>query len=372
MPLLALLLCLLLTAPAACATTHPASALRDDLTTAGLNPAIARSLTILARLPPERAFALCGASYRAADLAASLRALAATVAEATDPDHLAHLLQERFHFCPAGGEEGLFLTGYYEPEVRGSLAPDDRYRYPLYAPPPDLVSGNGQSGRLTEGRLRPYWSRGEIERDNLLAGLELVWLDDPLAAFVLHVQGSGRVRLPDGSRRAVRYAAKNGRPYRSIGRVLVEEGALSREEADLPAILAWLRANPDQKQRVLHHNESYIFFRWAEEADAPPLGSFGVELTAGRSLALDQKHYPPGIPAWLAGQKPVVDEAGKIVGWQTFGRLVFNQDSGSAIVGPGRADLFWGSDRYAEIAAGVTRHPAQFHLLLKKDLASAP
>jgi len=359
MPLLApLLLFLLLTATPAQA--NPQGPISDDLELAGLREAISQSLLILARQPPERVYTVCGDSYPVAALADSLRALAETVAEAGDSAALDRLLRERFHFCPAGGPEGLFLTGYYQPEVRGSLTPDQTFRYPLHAPPPDW------------DKRGPYPSRAEIEKNNLLAGLELVWLDDPLAAFVLHVQGSGRVRLPDGTVRAIRYAAKNNRPYRSIGRLLVDEGALTREEADLPAILAWLRANPDQQARVLRHNESYIFFRWAEGPETPPVGSFGVALTAGRSLALDQKYYPPGIPAWLAANKPIVDENGKIVGWQPFGRLVFNQDSGSAIVGPGRADLFWGSDRYAAIAAGVTRHPAQFHLLLKKDLASTP
>ncbi len=354
------------------AAVEPVLPMVDDLELAGLLNAAETSLRIMAGQREPRDFELCGQSYSLAQLRQGLQdftSAAAEAAEAADPGRLVAYVRENFQLCRSVGPRwsGMaFLTGYYEPEVAGSLERDEKYRYPLYTRPPDLVRIDGREGRLVAGKLQPYWSRAEIEEGDLLAGHELVYLADPLAAFVLHVQGSGRVRLPDGTRRPIRYGGKNGLEYRAIGRLLVDEGRLRANDADLPGILHYLRANPQEIRRVLHHNESYIFFRWGEVGAPGPLGSFGLPLTAGRSLAMDQRHYPPGAPAYLAGIKPQADSEGGIVGWQTFGRFVFNQDSGSAIRGPGRADLFWGGDRYAEIAAGVTRHPAELFLLLPK------
>ncbi|HET98346.1 MAG TPA: transglycosylase [Desulfurivibrio alkaliphilus] len=351
------------------ATAGPTWPLEDDLQLMGLVEAAENSRQIMARRDGTSVFELCGQSYTLDQLRQGLENFTAAARQAADAAELTAHVRENFRLCRSGGEErsGLaFLTGYYAPEVAGSLEPGPEFPYPLYSPPPDLTRIDGREGRLVEGRLQPYWSRAQIENGNLLAGHELVYLADPLDAFVLHVQGSGWVRFPDGTRRPLLYAAKSGREYRSIGRLLVSEGRLSREEADLPGILRYLRAHPEQLRRVLHHNESYIFFRWGKE-DAPgPLGSFGLPLTAGRSLAMDQTHYPPGVPAYLAGTKPLAEPDGTISGWQPFGRFVFNQDSGSAIVGRGRIDLFWGGDRSAEIAAGVTRHPAELFLLLPK------
>ncbi|MFH7320823.1 murein transglycosylase A [Desulfurivibrio sp. D14AmB] len=367
--LVGLILLLLLAAGATAAIGGPNRPLEDDLQLRGLVAAAETSRQIMARRDGTRAFELCGQVYTLNQLRQGLEELIAAARLAADAADLTAHVRENFHLCPSGGEgpSGMaFLTGYYAPEVAGSLEPGPDFPYPLYSPPPDLTRIDGREGRLVEGQLQPYWSRAQIENGNLLAGQELVYLADPLEAFVLHVQGSGRVRLPDGTTRPLLYAAKSGREYRSIGRLLVSEGRLSREEADLPGILRYLRTHPEQLRRVLHHNESYIFFRWGE-VDAPgPLGSFGLPLTAGRSLAMDQTHYPPGIPAYLAGTKPLAEADGTISGWQPFGRFVFNQDSGSAIVGRGRIDLFWGGDRYAEIAAGATRHPAELFLLLPK------
>ncbi|MFH7325866.1 murein transglycosylase A [Desulfurivibrio sp. C05AmB] len=361
--------------PASQPAPNPAEApplLEDDLNLAGLVSAAETSLRIMAGRDGAALFTLCGRDYSLARLRRGLEDFTAAARQAAKPGELAAYVAENFILCPSGGEPWAgraFLTGYYAPELAGSLERSERFRYPLYAPPPDLLRRDGQAGRLVEGRLEPYWSRAEIENGDLLTGHELVYLEDPLAVFSLHVQGSGRIRLPDGSLRPVGYAAKSGREYRSIGRLLVAEGRLSLTEADWPGIQRYLRAHPEELTRVLHHNESYIFFRWNRPDEPGPLGSFGLPLTAGRSLALDQAHYPPGMPAYLAGTKPEIAPDDEIAGWRPFGRFVFNQDSGSAIRGPGRADLFWGSDRAAEIAAGATRHPADLFLLLPRDPA---
>lgn len=340
----------------------------DDLKLQGLVTAAEISLRIMGGRDDQRRYQFCGRSYTLAELRQSLTAFTAAARAAADPAELAAYVEQNFVFCPQAGpgeqDQRAFLTGYFEPEVAGSLEPDEQYRYPLYAPPADLVTSKGRTGRLQDGRLEPYWSRRQIEEQDLLAGKELVYLADPLEAFVLHVQGSGRVRLPDGQIRPVLYAAKSGREYRSIGRLLIEEGELSREDADLPGILAYLRQNPEEIKRVLHHNQSYIFFRLGEPGEPAPLGSFGRPLTAGRSLALDQQYYPPGALTWLAAEKPRFNDEGTVTDWQPMGRFAFNQDSGSAIQGRGRVDLFWGHDDYAARAAGVSRHRADLYLLL--------
>lgn len=348
----------------------PTLPVEDDLELAGLATAAEISLEIMARRDGTATYRFCDREYTLAQLTKAQAELLTAARQATDPAELLTFVQEHFLFChSAGGQQPgrAFLTGYYEPELTGRLEPDDRFRYPLYQPPPDLVRHQGAEGRWQGDDFVPYWSRAEIEKQDLLAGRELVYLDDPLAAFVLHVQGSGRVRLPDGTIRPVQYAARSGREYRSIGQLLVAEGKLTLEEADLPGILSYLREQPEEEvRRVLHHNESYIFFRWGDQDDPRPLGSFGLPLTAGRSAALDQNYYPPGVPAYLAAVRPLLDEEGEIDGWRPFGRLIFNQDSGSAIRGQGRIDLYWGEDRYAAVAAGVTRHPAEFFLLLPR------
>lgn len=348
--------------------------MQDDLDFAGLQPAIAQSLHLLERLPPARQYSLCGEQYSVDWLKRSLREFSTVVSRARTAGEVQRAVAAGFLLCRASGEKKagrILLTGYFEPLLTGSLTPDERYRYPLYRRPPDLesrVTEKGREwGRLVNGQLLPYWSRQEIEQNQLLKGLELLYLDDPLAVFVLQVQGSGQVALPDGSFRRVQYAAKSGRPYRSIGKLLVDEGALKPANVDLPAIIRYLRQLPaPERARILHHNESYVFFRWGNDGDAGPHGSFGVPLTAGRSVALDQQCFPPGALAYLRSRKPRVNGQGEIIGWEPFSRFVLNQDSGSAIVGSGRADLFWGGGEYAETAAGAAKHPAELLFLIKK------
>lgn len=349
------------------AASSPSLPLTDDLPLEGLIAAVETSLEIMARRDGETSYTLCGNDYTLGQLRRGLQAFLAAARRAGTGQELADYVENNFTLCRSAGDRwpGMaFLTGYYEPELTGNLEKDQRFRHPLYSPPPDLVKRHGREGRLKDGEVVPYWSRAEIENQNLLAGHELVYLDDPLAAFVLHIQGSGRIRLPDGSVRPIQYAARSGREYCSIGRLLVKEGRLTLEQADMPGIISYLRRHPEEISRVLHHNESYIFFRWGRQNEPGPLGSFGLPLTPGRSLALDQNYYPPGIPAYLAGTRAEINENQELAGWRSFGRFVFNQDSGSAIRGRGRADLFWGGDPGAALAAGVTRHPAELFLLL--------
>lgn len=271
-----------------------------------------------------------------------------------------------FQLVGADGDSGL-ITGYYEPELAGARRRSDAYPVPLYTKPKDLVTvrlsdfgkdlGDERlAGRVEGGRLRPYYDRAQIADGALDGeGTEIVWVADPIAAFFLQIQGSGRVRLPDGEVMRLGYAATNGRPYTAIGRVLVAEGALEREEVSLQSIRAWLRANPAEQRRVMDRNRSYVFFR--EVAGEGPVGTQGVPLTPGRSLAVDPRYLPLGAPLWIDTVDPLDTS-------RPLRRLAVAQDTGGAIRGAVRGDLFWGAGLDAEERAGRMRSPGRCYVLL--------
>jgi membrane-bound lytic murein transglycosylase A len=250
----------------------------------------------------------------------------------------------------AGEGMGLF-TGYYEPLLRGSWLPDETYHYPLYRMPAAVV---------VDGIEQPLPDRAEID-DGALAdqGLELLWVDDPIAAFFLHIQGSGRVVLPDGSEVRVGYAGQNGHVYYAIGRELVALEELTREEVSLQSIRAWLHENPDRTFDIMATNPSYIFF---DQVDGEgPIGAQGVPLTPGRSLAVDRAFYALGVPVWLATKLP--DD-------QPWRRLMVTQDTGGAIKGPVRGDIFFGGGDWAEWNAGHMKGQGAIWVLLPHLLTS--
>jgi membrane-bound lytic murein transglycosylase A len=279
-----------------------------------------------------------------------------------------------------GRREGL-LTAYYEPELAGERHRRGRFVHPLYLAPPDRqvvdlgefrrdLAGRKITGLVRHGRFRPYWDRAEIER-GALAGrrLELVWVDDPVALFFLQIQGSGRVRMPDGTVLRVGYAGQNGHEYTAIGKVLVERGELTLGEVSLQSIRTWLRAHPERAAEVMNANRSYVFFR--ASSGRSPVGAQGVELTAGRSVAVDPTFLPWGLPIWLESTLPAVPELGR--GQEApLARLVVGQDSGGAIRGPVRADLFLGPGEAAEQTAGRTKQPLRLWLLWPKRLPPPP
>jgi len=338
--------------------------LTDDLDPESLIRAIDQSRTYLRRLPPDSGFRYGPDVYTAAHLSASLEKFASLLQILGPGPDLKKALARDFVLYQSVGENGrgeVLFTGYYEPELRGSLTRQDPFIWPLYARPDDLIdvnlgdfsselAGVQIRGRLEGRRLRPYYTRREIDREKALAGqgLELAWVDDPVALFFLHIQGSGRLRLPDGQLANIGYAASNGRPYRSLGRQMIEMGLLDREGMSMPAIKDWLAAHPDRTPELLDYNESYVFFRFLENG---PLGNISVPLTPGRSVALDHRLFPKGALAWIESRKPLI-ESGRISKWLDFSRFVLVQDTGGAIKGPGRLDLFWGHGQEAETAAG--------------------
>jgi membrane-bound lytic murein transglycosylase A len=278
-----------------------------------------------------------------------------------------------------GAEREGLLTGYYEPELAGSRTRSQRFRFPLYLDPRDRqvvdlgefkqeLAGRKITGMVRGGRFRPYWDRGEIER-GALAGrrLELAWVDDPVALFFLQIQGSGRVVLPDGSFVRIGYDGQNGHDYTAIGRLLIERGGLTKDEVSLQTIRAWLRSHPESAGALMNENRSYVFFRLL--SGQSPEGASGVELTAGRSLAIDDEHLPYGVPLWIDSTAPAVPELGRAE--QPLRRLVVAQDTGGAIRGAVRADLFLGPGREAEELAGRMKQRLRYWLLLPKGVDPA-
>lgn len=253
-------------------------------------------------------------------------------------------------------EEGLY-TGYYESELRGSLKPSDQYPYPLYKRPSDLVKKDNQYGRKTLFSFEPHHDRTAIDKGALKGkNLELLWVDSDVDAFFLHVQGSGRVRLSDGRHIRVGYDGANGHPYTSIGKILIEKGEVSKEDMSMQAIRKWIQENPYKGKKLMQENASYVFFKLLEDQGA--IGAQGIPVSTGRSLAVDKKYIPYGVPIWLDATHP--DNKVNVQ------RLVVAQDTGGAIKGPLRGDVFWGFSPLAAKIAGHMKAKGRKHLLLPK------
>lgn len=294
--------------------------------------------------------------------------------KATDPRHF---FETWFRACSVRDPErpaGLF-TGYYEPEVRGSRSPSPEYMVPLYRRPPDLVSFSDEirartgltGGRMVGGQPVPYFTRREIEEGALAGqGLEIVYLADWADAFFMHVQGSGRVRLQDGGTIRLTFDAKSGRPYSGIGGLLVDRGLISHDAMSMQAIRRWMAAHPQEARVLMWENTSFIFFREAQ-LENPALGALGaqhVQLTPRRSLAIDRAVWMFGTPVWLDTTVPAGDE-GKM---EPFRQLLIAQDTGSAIKGLARGDVYWGFGDAAAQIAGPMKSAGAMTVLLPSDV----
>jgi membrane-bound lytic murein transglycosylase A len=262
------------------------------------------------------------------------------------------------------------VTGYYEPLLHGSRTRSSRYRYPLYGVPQDLLVIDLSSvypdlknrrlrGRVEGNRVVPYLARGDIDRDPApLKGLELAWVDDPVDVFFLHIQGSGQVEFENGERIRVGYADQNGHPFRSLGGALIRRGEIPPERASMQGIKDWARRHPRKVQQMMNENPSYVFFRELPRDLPGPIGSLGVPLTAERSIAVDPRVIPLGVPVYLATTWPnTVDP---------LNRLMVAQDTGGAIAGGVRADFFWGFGDAAGSQAGRMRQSGRMWVLLPK------
>ena len=351
----------------------------DDMDLVSLVNALEMNLGYLDKLDPEYIFSYGPHKFSCRQVRESQEAFLRLILNIHDPEQLNREIKKNFNIYRAAGRAGnrhVLFTGYFEPVFEASLTPDERYKYPIYRVPDNLIKidlsmfnerykDENIIGRIEGNTVLPYYSRKQIEAEKALNGrnLEIAWLKDPLDVVFLHIQGSGRLKLPDGNIVTVGYSASNGRPYRSIGRYMLDKGYMSRDEMSMQGIRGYLSEHPEVVDEVLNHNPSYVFFRIVDNG---PLGNIGVPLTAGRSIALDSGIFPKGAICFLSSEKPVINSNGNIESWTRFSRFVMNQDTGGAIKGAGRADIFWGNDQYAEIAAGHMNHEGELYILIKK------
>lgn len=279
------------------------------------------------------------------------------------------------------GETEGFLTGYYEPVVNGSRVPTGEFKTPVYRQPDDLISAIRRRGagfpnkggalrRIGKKKHVPYFDRAEIEDGALDGkGLEICWVKDPIDAFFIQIQGSARVRLEDGATLRLNYAAHNGHPYTPVGAHLVQRGLVPKKEMSMDRIRNWMASNPDEGKELRRQNRSFVFFRVAELKDhEEAVGAQGIPLTTGRSIAVDRKLHTYGTPFWIDAELPLADETSK----DRFRRLMIAQDTGSAIVGPARADIYFGAGAEPGKIAGRIKHPGQFVMLVPTTLVPQP
>jgi membrane-bound lytic murein transglycosylase A len=356
----------------------------DDLGYEGLDVAIGHSLAWAKRVraaDPGRLVHYGRERVPIGALVATLERFRALLAQKLPPAALDAAIRREFRvFRSTGNGEGeVLVTGYYLPELRGDLGRGGPFQTPLHRAPDDIVVARAKDfpqlsedlvGRVEQGRFVPYATRSQIARGALDGkGFELLWVDSPVDAFFLEIQGSGIVRLRDGTSRVVTYGGRNGHRYTAIGNELVRRGAIAREALSMQSIRAWLAANPDATAEVLATNPSYVFFRVADAAT----GSLGVPVTADRSIAADGKVFPKGALAFLETERPVAAEAApdpENPPFRAFGRFVLDQDSGGAIKAAARVDLFFGAGEYATYAAGRMKQPGRLHYLLLREPGS--
>lgn len=281
-----------------------------------------------------------------------------------------------FAISVAGKRDGLF-TGYYEPELHASRTRHGAYQTPVYGLPPDLIGvdlgqfrgelkGERIAGRIEGQKLVPYATRADIDAHGLPKAPVLFYGDDPIAVFFLHIQGSGRIAFDDGTKARAGYAGKNGRPYTPIGRTLIARGALTKESVSMPAIRAWLKSKPQEARAVMQANQSYTFFTLLPAGD-PALGAIGTEgvpLTAGASLAVDNRIHPLGAPLFVTTTIPGKPSA------RPMRKLLIAQDTGGAIRGAVRGDVYWGTGANAEYLAGAMKSQGQLYVLLPNKVAA--
>lgn len=255
-----------------------------------------------------------------------------------------------------------FVTGYFEPVLQASPVETERFRYPLYACPEELLkTSSADQPNETASATQPYFDRSAIRQGALAGrGLELAWLENAIDQYFVHIQGSVRLEYPDHSFHRLSFAAKNGYPYTSIGAWLIEAGEIRRDKMSMTTLKNWLMENPAKCNEVMDRNRSYVFFQpyVGEDTDSGPVGASGIALTAGRSIAVDPAHHCYGTPIFVSVDQPIA-----AAGPALFRHLLVAQDTGSAIVGPSRGDLFIGSGAAAGKFAGEIRHDAKFHVL---------
>jgi membrane-bound lytic murein transglycosylase A len=351
----------------------------DDLDRESLRHAIHHSLEFLSKLPPDRPVGEYPRKVTAREVGDSLFAFMELLDHRDRPEKFAQEIRSRFELYPsvsAPVDDEVLFTGYYQPVVDGSLSETREFSFPVYGKPRDLIVGEMVTlapqlrteklvGRLEGDQLVSYYSRYEIDGLERLKGkgYEIAWVKDPVELFFLHIQGSGLLRLEDGRRLYLNYAASNGRPYTGIGKLLIDDRKILEDEMTMQRLRRYLMEHPDERDALFARNQSYVFFRFGNTG---PLGNLDVPLTPGRSIATDSRLFPKGALAFVVSRKPIFDSTGNLVTWQPFSRFVLNQDTGSGIRGRKRVDLYFGSGHEAGQAAGVMKSAGTVYFLIKK------
>jgi membrane-bound lytic murein transglycosylase A len=351
----------------------------DDMDLESLEKAVEKSLQYYKRSAGKGSVRMDDTWVSVRDLQDSLIALREILRRGEPEEVRQARIRETFDVYQSIGSDGkntVLFTGYFESSLKGSLTKTDRYRYPIYKAPDDAVIANlGKFGdrykneqligRVMNGELVPYYTRGEIENQGTLdgRGLELAWVDDRVDLFFMHTQGSGRIELTDGRILNVGYAFRNGRPFQSISPYMLKTGKITPQENSFREIKKYLKEHPDELPEILGFNENFIFFRVVAKG---PLGAIEEVLTPGRSIATDQDLFPKGALAFIRARKPILDKEGNVESWIPLSRFAVSQDVGSAIKGPGRVDLFCGSGSEAEMLAGSLKERGELYFLVKK------
>jgi membrane-bound lytic murein transglycosylase A len=352
--------------------------LLDDQEARGFFQAAESSLAYLRKTNQDKSFTFGPYRMSAAQIAAMLEELKDLLYRLPDPVERSRALQDKYVLLESVGRDGqgeVLMTGYYEPVLQARRKPLGAFQYPVYALPEDLVwidlrqfgeqyPAKQLVGQVKNHRVRPYPDREAIDFNKVIEGKAEVlgYVSDPVEVFFLHIQGSGQLQFADGSRLRVGYAASNGRPYRSIGKMLLNQKLMEPGSMSMQGIKAFLEANPQYLRQVLSHNPSYVFFRPLPVIGGP-LGCFGQPLTAGRSVATDRRLFPGLALGYVTGTAPAPD--GKTA---PLARFVFNQDTGGAIRGPGRLDLFFGSGPQAGALAGRMKNTGKLYFFFPRAL----
>jgi membrane-bound lytic murein transglycosylase A len=339
----------------------------DDLDSASLELAIQRSINYYENAGRDKVYRVADRVISARQLKETLTAFRAILHKTDNAADLNRKIAAEFNvyrIAGTGNSGNALFTGYYEPLLEGSLKRTEKYKYPLYRVPPDLIKKENKIGRMKDGKFIPYYSRREIDAEGVLQGknLQLVWVADPVELFSLQIQGSGKIKLEDGTLLTVGYAHDNGRPFRSITKFMLDKGKINSSEATYR--YDFLKGKNEQEiYDILSHNERYTFFRFL---DKEPVGSLGEPVTPDRSIATDPDYFPEGALAFIRLRKPVFDTEGNFKERINFSRFVLSQDKGSDIKGPGRVDLFCGFGEKAEYTAGTLKENGDLYLLIKK------
>jgi len=351
----------------------------DDMAYDGLEHAISKSISYLEKLPSSRKFIFGKDSFTTEHMIKSLKYFLDFIQTNPSKVDLKKFIRSNYRVYRSVGRDQageVLFTGYFEPILEGSLNKSEEFPFSLYARPDDLLaidlspfspkfSGEKIFARYTDQMVVPYYDREEIEYENVLEGKVkyIACVKDRVDLFFLQIQGSGKIYLDNGDLLHVHYHGTNGRPYRSIGKLLIDEGKIPKAEMSMQKIRAYLNDHPEEIQRILSYNPSYMFFKTENDG---PLGCINVKLTPGRSIATDRRIFPLAALAFIETKQPLISGDGQIQKWANLSRFALNQDTGGAIRGPGRADLFWGNGTYAEIAAGHLKHPGKLYFLVLK------